>query len=65
MNISSSYYSKKILTKVTGRADGADSDSYSDSEFDGNELGHTTAGPVDKAEKHKMDYNNVELLEKR
>lgn len=50
--------------KFVGRADDADTDSHSDEDFDGREDEEKTEDPADIAEKFKMNYNNIELLEK-
>lgn len=54
-----------MRAKFIGRADDADTDSYSDSDFDNNKIIDENAADVDENMKKKMDNINKELLEKR
>ena len=60
-------FSKKFRVKFVGRADDADSDSYSDSEFEGidDQDMAEDATPLTEEEKMRMRHNHKELLEKR
>jgi hypothetical protein len=51
--------------KFVGRADDADTDSYSDSDFDRIDYPERTLGTMTEEEKFKVEHNNLELLEKR
>ena len=44
--------------------DDADTDSHSDEDFDGREVSDQLDDPADQAEKFKVNFNNIELLEK-
>jgi hypothetical protein len=59
------YYSKKLRQKIIGRTDDADTDSYSDEDFDIDEEALKLGGAADEKEKLKVEHNNIELLEKR
>ncbi|UJR23948.1 hypothetical protein I4U23_026916 [Adineta vaga] len=54
---------RKLRTKFVGRADDADTDSYSDSDFNADgEL--KSSDPVDEEKKQKIERGNIELLQK-
>ncbi|CAF4328073.1 unnamed protein product, partial [Rotaria sp. Silwood2] len=55
---------KKLRTKLAGRQDDADTDSYSDSDFELAQDSGNIAGTTDENEKLKMQHNDLELLEK-
>ncbi|CAF1400273.1 unnamed protein product [Rotaria magnacalcarata] len=55
---------KKIRSKFIGRTDDADTDSYSDSDFDDNANTNNNGQPLDENAQKRMQYNNIELLEK-
>ena len=56
---------RKFRRKFVGRTDDADTDSHSDSDFDADEGIEGTSRLIDEKEKLKVDFNNIELLEKR
>ncbi len=58
-------YSKKLRTKLAGHGDDADTDSYSDSDFDGIEHSERLSESIDEVEKIHIEHRNLELLEKR
>lgn len=58
------YFSIKLRRKFVGRQDNADTDSHSDSDFDGKEAGGLAAG-MSEEDKLKAQQSNLELLEKR
>ncbi|CAF1313663.1 unnamed protein product [Adineta steineri] len=54
---------KKLRTRIKGRADDADTDSYSDSDF--NEADKLKSGvPIDEEKQNRIERGNIELLEK-
>ncbi|CAF1244784.1 unnamed protein product [Rotaria sordida] len=55
---------KKLRMKLVGRANDTDSDSYSDVDLDDNKNPHETFASMTEEEKLKVQYNNLELLEK-
>ncbi len=57
-------FSKKLRRKLAGREHDADTDSYSDTEFDPNQEADIPGG-LTAEERLKKTYNNLELLEKR
>ncbi|CAF3717062.1 unnamed protein product [Rotaria sordida] len=54
----------KFRTKFVGRADDADSDSCSDTEYDSNANINDIFSSMTQEEKSKIQYNELELLEK-
>ncbi|CAF3716683.1 unnamed protein product [Rotaria sordida] len=54
----------KFRTKLAGRADDADTDSYSDEDFEESQDSENKIGPVDENTKIRMQHNDLELLEK-
>ncbi|CAF2056570.1 unnamed protein product [Rotaria magnacalcarata] len=55
---------KKLHVKFVGHTDDADSDSLSDSAFNVNQNSNETSLPLTEDEKIKVQYHNLELLEK-
>ncbi|CAF3469754.1 unnamed protein product [Rotaria socialis] len=55
---------KRIRSKLIGRTDDADTDSYSDSDFDENATTNKKGQSLDENAQKKMQLNNIELLEK-
>lgn len=56
---------KTFRTKVSGYGDDADTDSYSDSDFDGAEDIKRLPGNTEEREKVRNEEKSLELLEKR
>jgi hypothetical protein len=60
------WFRKKLRTKIAGGyGDDADTDSYSDSDFDGAEDAEKFPQHMEEKEKIKIEQKNLELLEKR
>ncbi len=59
------YNSKKIRTRLAGHGDDADTDSYSDEDFDVDEELDGVIDPITQRDKANTEYRNLELLEKR
>ncbi len=59
------YFSTKFRRKFVGRQDDADTDSHSDSDFNGNEEADAATTLMSKEDKLKKQKVSLELLEKR
>ncbi|CAF4767027.1 unnamed protein product [Rotaria sp. Silwood1] len=55
---------RKLGKKLTGREDNADTDSYSDSDFEADQISEKSAETINANEKIKKKHANLELLEK-
>lgn len=57
--------SKKLRYKLSGQDDDADTDSYSDGDFNGHEDTEKSSLLIDEEQKLRLQHKNFELLEKR
>lgn len=59
-------FSRRLRKKFVGRADDADTDSYSDEDFNiKDELKGDEGEPGSEEKKQKIQHGNIELLQKR
>jgi hypothetical protein len=59
------YFRKKFGRKIIGRQDDADTDSHSDSDFDGVEKEDPATAGMSAEDKLRAELGNLEILEKR